>query len=62
MLAAQFPAYADFIRGRATEALDSRLWAGIHFGFEMTVGREMGLAVAEKVLAHAQQDGAIASQ
>ena len=59
VLADQFPAYADFIRGRATEALASRLWAGIHFDFEMAVGKEMGLAVAAKVLAHAQQDGAM---
>ena len=62
VLADQFPAYAEFIRGRATEALASRLWAGIHFGFEMTVGREMGMAVAQKVLAHAQQDGAGANK
>jgi len=25
---------------------------GIHFGFEMTVGQEMGVAVAQKVMAH----------
>ncbi len=62
VLADQFPAYADVIRGRATEALESRMWAGIHFPFEMAVGREMGQAVAEKVLAHAQQDGASASK
>ena len=62
VLADQFPAYADFIRGRASEALASRLWAGIHFGFEMAVGKEMGMAVAEKVLVHAQQDGAMAGK
>jgi hypothetical protein len=62
VLADQFPAYAELIRGRATEALESRMWAGIHFPFEMVVGRRMGKAVAEKVIAHAQQDGAIASQ
>ena len=45
------------IRLRATEALELRMWAGIHFPFEMVAGREMGQAVAEKVLAHAQQDG-----
>ena len=62
VLADQFPAYADFILGRATEALESRMWAGIHFRFEMAVGRKMGEAVAEKVIAHAQQDGAMAGK
>jgi len=62
VLADQFPAYADFIRGRATEALDSRMWAGIHFPFEMVVGRAMGKQVAEKVIAWDQQDEALASR
>ena len=58
VLADQFPAYADFIRGRASEALESRIWAGIHFRFEMPAGRAMGKQVAEKVIAWDQQDGA----
>lgn len=56
VLADQFPAYADFIRGRASEALESRIWAGIHFRFEMPAGRAMGKQVAEKVIAWDQQD------
>ncbi len=62
VLADQFPAYAEMIRGRTTEALDSRLWAGIHFPFEMTVGREMGKKVAEKVIEWNQQDEGVANQ
>jgi hypothetical protein len=58
----QFRAYAEMIRPRATEALASRMGAGIHFPFEMAVGREMGQAVAQKVIEHAQQDGALASK
>jgi len=62
VLADQFPAYAEMIRGRATEALESRIIAGIHFRHEIVAGKEMGLAVAAKVIEHAQQDGAMASK
>jgi membrane-associated phospholipid phosphatase len=50
VIADQFPASADVIRARATEALESRIWAGIHFRHELTAGKAIGLAVAEKVL------------
>ena len=43
------------IRARATEALESRMAAGIHFRHDIVAGREIGLAVAEKVLARGQQ-------
>jgi membrane-associated phospholipid phosphatase len=55
VIAAQFPASADTIRARATEALESRIWAGLHFRHELVAGRQIGLAVAEKVLAHGAQ-------
>lgn len=51
VLAAQFPASAEAIRARAHEALESRIWAGIHFRHEMVAGQEIGHAVAQKVLA-----------
>jgi hypothetical protein len=54
VIAGEFPAYAETIRGRATEAMESRIWAGIHFRHELTAGQEIGLAVAGKVMAHAQ--------
>jgi membrane-associated phospholipid phosphatase len=60
VLADQFPAYAETIRARATEALESRIWAGIHFRHELVAGKEIGMAVAQKVLEHAGQDGALA--
>jgi membrane-associated phospholipid phosphatase len=54
VLAHEFPAYADAIRARATEALESRIWAGIHFRHELAAGKAMGMAVAQKVLEHDQ--------
>jgi membrane-associated phospholipid phosphatase len=62
VIADQFPAAAETVRARATEALESRIWAGIHFRHELVSGQAIGLGVARKVLEHAQQDGAIASQ
>ncbi|MDQ3247711.1 MAG: phosphatase PAP2 family protein, partial [Chloroflexota bacterium] len=62
VLADQFPASAEAVRAKAAEAYESRIWAGIHFRHEMVVGKAIGLAVAQKVIEHAQQDGALASQ
>jgi len=56
---AEFPAYAEAIHARAAEAYESRIWDGIHFRFEMVAGKEIGVAVAQKVIEHAQQDGAV---
>ena len=47
---------------RATEALESRIWAGIHFRHELAAGKVIGMAVAQKVLEHAGQDGALTSR
>ena len=62
VIADQFPASAEAIRARATEALESRIWAGIHFRHELVAGKEIGMAVAEKVLDHAGQDGVMATK
>lgn len=51
VIAAEFPAAAEAIRARTHEALESRIWAGIHFRHELVAGQEIGLAVAQKVLA-----------
>jgi hypothetical protein len=59
VIADEFPAYAATIRARATEAMESRIWAGIHFRHELVAGQEIGLAVAGKVMAYAE-DGALA--
>ncbi|RIK30881.1 MAG: PA-phosphatase [Chloroflexi bacterium] len=51
VIAAEFPAYAEAIRARAADAYESRIWAGIHFRHEMVAGKEIGVAVAQQVLA-----------
>lgn len=57
VIADQFPAYADAIRARATEALESRIAAGIHFRHELVAGVEIGRAVAQKVIEHDRTNG-----
>jgi membrane-associated phospholipid phosphatase len=54
VIAAEFPAYAEAIRAKAAEAYESRIWAGIHFRHEMVAGKEIGVAVAQKVLAQGE--------
>ena len=56
VMADQFPAYAEQLRGRATEAYESRIQAGIHFRYDMVAGKAIGVAVAEKVIEHNQED------
>jgi len=51
VIAAEFPAYAEMIRARAAEAYESRIWDGIHFRHEMVAGKQIGLAVAQQVMA-----------
>jgi membrane-associated phospholipid phosphatase len=55
VLADQFPASAEAVRALAAEALESRIWAGIHFRHDIDAGREIGLAVAQKVLERGRQ-------
>jgi membrane-associated phospholipid phosphatase len=52
-----FPAFAETLRARAAEAYESRIVAGIHFRHEMVAGKEIGLAVAQKVIEHVDQNG-----
>ena len=51
VLAAAFPSERDELEQLATEASLSRLYAGIHFRFDMDAGLALGRAVAEKALA-----------
>lgn len=62
IIADQFPANAADIHARAAEALESRLWSGLHFRHELVAGQDIGLAVAQKVIEHAAHDGALASK
>ena len=40
------------------QAAESRMWAGIHYRSDIDAGRKLAIAVADKVIARAKQDGA----
>lgn len=56
-LAYLFPADAEWVRGMATEASESRIWAGIHFRSDIDAGVELGHDVANAVVERAANDG-----
>jgi membrane-associated phospholipid phosphatase len=49
-----FPRERAVFDALATEASESRLWAGIHFRSDLAAGRALGRAVAERVVARAR--------
>lgn len=53
VLAALFPADRDQLLARGKEAAEARIWAGIHYRFDIDAGQKLGRQVAEKVLARA---------
>lgn len=57
MLGYLFPADAERLTTLADIAGESRIWGGIHFRSDITVGDALGRAVAGKVIEHAQGDG-----
>jgi membrane-associated phospholipid phosphatase len=57
ILAYAFPREADYVRSVGKEAGDSRIWAGIHFPIDNVAGIALGKAVAQKVIAWAENDG-----
>ena len=52
-----FPQDAAFIRGKAIEAADSRITAGIHFESDKVAGLKLGKDVAGAVIERAKVDG-----
>jgi membrane-associated phospholipid phosphatase len=56
-LAYLFPADAEWVRGMATEASESRIWAGIHFRSDIDAGVMLGHNVAGALLERAANDG-----
>jgi membrane-associated phospholipid phosphatase len=52
-----FPADATEFHAAASEAANSRLWAGIHFRSDLNAGSALGRAVAQRVIALAKTDG-----
>jgi membrane-associated phospholipid phosphatase len=57
VMAYAFPREANAIRARATEAGNSRLWAGIHFRSDLDAGLALGRSVGHLVIERAQADG-----
>jgi hypothetical protein len=52
-----FPDFADAMEARAAEAVESRLWSGIHFRSDISVGLAMGRKVGDLVMERAATDG-----
>lgn len=53
VLARVFPMDADRLLALGKEAAEARIWAGIHYRFDIEAGQEIGRKVAEKTLARA---------
>ena len=52
-----FPRDAEMYAALGEQAAESRIWAGIHYRSDIDFGRKLALAVADKVIARAKQDG-----
>jgi len=52
ILAALFPSRANYVNGLAEQAAQSRIYAGIHYPFDKTVGLSLGGSVARWALDH----------
>jgi membrane-associated phospholipid phosphatase len=48
-----FPDFADLMEARAAEAVESRLWSGIHFRSDLEVGLAIGRRVGDLVIERA---------
>jgi membrane-associated phospholipid phosphatase len=53
VLAALFPRDRQRLLALAKEAAEARIWAGIHYRFDIEAGQALGRKVGEKVLARA---------
>ncbi len=53
VLAHLFPRDRDRLLAQGKEAAEARIWAGIHYRFDIDAGQAIGRKVAEKVLAQA---------
>jgi membrane-associated phospholipid phosphatase len=53
-----FPRDAEGFAALGERAAESRIWAGIHYRSDIVAGRRLAIAVADKVIERAKQDGA----
>jgi hypothetical protein len=52
-----FPDFADLMEARSAEAVESRLWSGIHFRSDIETGLTIGRKVGDLVMEGASNDG-----
>jgi membrane-associated phospholipid phosphatase len=57
MLGYLFPRDAEAFTALGARAAESRIWAGIHYRSDIVAGRQLALAVANKVIERARQMG-----
>jgi membrane-associated phospholipid phosphatase len=57
MLTYLYPDEADFLNGKRKEHEESRLWAGVNFRSDITIGDSLGVQVAQTVISYAKKDG-----
>jgi PAP2 superfamily len=53
-----FPRDAEAFAALGERAAEPRIWAGIHYRSDIVAGRQLAIAVVDKVLDRAKQDGA----
>jgi membrane-associated phospholipid phosphatase len=58
MLGYLFPRDAEAFAALGERAAESRIWAGIHYRSDIVAGRQLAIAVVDKVIERAKQDGA----
>jgi hypothetical protein len=58
MLGYLFPRDAEGFAALGERAAESRIWAGIHYRSDIVAGRQLAIAVADKVIERAMHDGA----
>jgi membrane-associated phospholipid phosphatase len=58
VFATLFPDKADVYRAKAREASLSRMWARVHYRFDIEAGEALGARVGQAVVARAREDGA----
>ncbi|GAC1517497.1 MAG: hypothetical protein NVS1B4_17960 [Gemmatimonadaceae bacterium] len=58
LFAVLFPDAADRYRAKAHEASESRVWAGVHYRFDIDAGEALGRKVGLAVVDRARKDGA----
>jgi membrane-associated phospholipid phosphatase len=53
-----FPRDTEALAALGARTAESRVWAGIHYRSDIVAGRQLAIAVADKVIERAKQDGA----